>query len=377
VKESAVKGNNGKLGKAVDLIRAKGFDGLIIFSRGICDILMPGYLYYFTGFKPMGPRNAAVISKDGDSVLLVEPKWDRHRAAGNSCIPDVSGCSDFLTDLTQAMERFNISGPVGVMGSKEMPRNVFAAVAAQARPVLADDFVEEIAREKTSREIDLVRQTAKIADIGFKAFVNTARFGIREYELAAEMEAAMRAAGADDTFNLLSSGKHNFEMHEPTDRRLEKGDVLIGEISAVREGQVIQLCRTVVMGRPSSAQKEKFDLIFHALEETLKQVKAGVPAAIISKTMNKVISAAGYDKYCYPPYMRARGHGFGLGSVAPGAVIADDTKTDLIKDQVVVIHPNQWFPETGYLACGETYLVTASGVERLVDTETKLYVKEE
>ena len=32
--------------------------------------------------------------------------------------------------------------------------------------------------------------------------------------------------------------------------------------------------------------------------------------------MNRVISAAGYAEFCYPPYMRARGHGFGVGSIA-------------------------------------------------------------
>jgi Xaa-Pro aminopeptidase len=74
--------------------------------------------------------------------------------------------------------------------------------------------------------------------------------------------------------------------------------------------------------------------------------------------------------------MRARGHGFGAGSTAPGGIIDDDTTAILERDQVVVIHPNQYLPEVGYLACGETYLISDTGIEKLSETETKLYVKE-
>jgi Xaa-Pro aminopeptidase len=217
---------------------------------------------------------------------------------------------------------------------------------------------------------------AEFSDYGSQAFLNHAEEGIREYELAAHMEYAMRSKGADDIFILLSSGKNNYEMHEPRDRRLEKGDILIGEITPVLEGQFFQLCRTVVLGKFSDLLEEKYALLMEALEKTLAVVHAGIPASLISKTMNSVLIEAGYEKYCYPPYMRARGHGFGAGSLAPGGVIDDNTSAKLIKDQVVVIHPNQWLPETGYLACGGTYLITEDGYKELSQSACRLYSKE-
>ena len=104
-------------------------------------------------------------------------------------------------------------------------------------------------------------------------------------------------------------------------------------------------------------------------------MKSGVPASLISRCMNRIISEAGYAEYCYPPYMRARAHGLAVGSVAPGAAIDDNTESNLERQQVVIVHPNQYIPETGYLVCGETVLVTDTGVERLSETETKLYTK--
>jgi Xaa-Pro aminopeptidase len=365
---------NPKLQKVVELINQRGLDGLIIYSRGTCFVLKPFYLYYFSGFRPMGPNNAVVISKSGDVLLLIEPRWDAIRASQKTWIKDIRGTSDFLRDITEILRKFGMKKTVGIAAAGEMPYPLYEGIRHEAAIESVDNIMEEIARGKSGEELKNIRKTARIADIGFKAFLEHARPGVREYELLAETEFAMRSAGADDIFNLMSSGDHNYAMHAPTDRRLAPGDVVIGEITPACEGQFIQLCRTVFLGEPGPVLMEKYNVLVRALGESLKQVRSGNPASLISEAMNRVISDAGYGKYCYPPYMRARGHGFGIGSIAPGAVIDDDTKATLEMHQVVIAHPNQYFPETGYLACGETILVTDTGMERLSQTETKLYV---
>jgi Xaa-Pro aminopeptidase len=125
----------------------------------------------------------------------------------------------------------------------------------------------------------------------------------------------------------------------------------------------------------SSVLKEKYDMLLDALKKSQEQIKPGIPASAMSIAMNKVISDAGYEKYCKPPYMRARGHGFSLGSISPGATIDNNTKQNFQKNQLVVVHPNQYLPETGYLACGESVLVNDTGFERVSETDTKLYSK--
>jgi Xaa-Pro dipeptidase len=367
--------DHSKLNKAIKLMGEKGLDGLIIYSNGICSILHPSYLYYFSEFKPLGPRNAVILSKSGEIALLIEPSWDAMRASRKSWIHDVRGSSNFLKDLTRIMGEFEIIRSIGLVGSKEMTQDLYAGIRREANILLVDEIIEEMAKEKTEREIEIIRKTARIADIGSKAFAEHTRVGIREYELTAEMEFAMHSAGADDIFILLSSGEHNNEMHEPTDRRLREGDIVIGEITPVCEGQFIQICRTVVLGKANPVLIEKYQMLIQALEESFKPIRAGAPASLISIAMNRIISNAGYAKYCAPPYMRSRGHGFGVGSIAPGAEIDEKMKVNLEKHQVVAVHPNQYLPETGYLACGETVLVTETGMERLAKTETKLYEK--
>lgn len=372
----AMTPNRRKLDEAVRLMRARGLDGLIVYSDGTCNILRASYLHYFSDVAPMGPQNAAVVSSGGRVTLLVQPAWDVGRVRRRSWIDDVRGADDFAGALSDALRRLSIAGTVGLAGGLQMPHPVHAAVGKIVALEPADDLVEEIAREKSEEELALVYRCAAAADAGFEAFRRAARVGVREYEIVAEVEHAMRLAGADDNFILMASGPHNTAMRAPTDRRVARGDVVIGEITPVCAGQFIQLCRTVSVGEPGTALVDGYDLLMRAYEASLRQVRAGVPASIIASTIDALLADAGFAEYCRPPYMRTRGHGFGVGSVAPGALIDAETNQPLLDQQVVVVHPNQYLPATGYLACGETVLVRPGGAERLAKTETKLYVNE-
>ena len=365
-----------KLRKVLEQLEPRDIRGVIIYSNGSCDVLSPSYLHYFSEVRPLGPHNAAVVSRTGAAVLLVEPAWEVVRARRRSWIRDVRGTDDFLRDLKAAVRDLGVTGPVGVIGAKQMTESIYSGIEKELDIHLMDPIFDDIARDKDEREIAFARKAGRITDAGFRAFLEHTRIGIRECELLAEVEFAMRSAGANENFNLMSSGKHNYAMHAPTDRRLMPGDIVIGEITASCEGQFVQVCRTVCLGNPSTLLSDKYAMLAKALGEALKQIKAGVPASSISVAINRVIGDAGYGKYCYPPYMRARGHGFGAATAAPGTVIDDETKVHFEKNQVVVVHPNQYLPETGYLACGETVLVTDTGMERLSETDSKLYVKE-
>lgn len=367
--------DHAKLKQAVALLNEKGLDGLIVYSNGAANILRSNHLHYFSGCRPLGPRNAAVVSRSGDVALLVTPGWDSARSSSRTWIEDVRGTSTFVKDLVSAMRELGLTGSVGLAGSDEMTIDVYEGIKDAANIVPADDIIPTMAREKTEDEIENARKAGRAADAGYKAFCEHARPGITEYEFLAEMELAMRAAGADENFNLVSSGTHNLAMHPPTDRRFAEGDIILGEISPVVDGQVLQLCRTIVLGEASPVVVEKYEILVRALRESLKEVRPGKPASSMAIAINKVISDAGYAKYCFPPFMRARGHGMGLGSIAPGGVLDDETQAPFERGQVVVVHPNQYLPETGYLACGETVLVVENGIERLAESETRLYVK--
>ena len=197
------------------------------------------------------------------------------------------------------------------------------------------------------------------------------RLGISEYEMVAEIEHAMRRGGADDNFQMIGMGVNLPSMNLATDNTLKMGDLVETEITPMIGSitYATQLCRTVKMGLASDLEREKFQLLCEALEYALSKMKAGIMAKDPCIWQNEVIGGAGYEKYCHPPYMRSRGHSFGLGAID----LNEDNELILESGMTMVVHPNQTIPEIGYLVLGDTIIVKENGIERLNTSPAKLF----
>ena len=108
-------------------------------------------------------------------------------------------------------------------------------------------------------EIEIMKRAAALADLGYQCFVETAAVGMKEYELVAEVEAFLKTHGAEDNFMLIASGGCEVVgMKPPTDRELKRGDSVITELTPQIDGYYAQICRTLVLGKPSAEQRQSF-----------------------------------------------------------------------------------------------------------------------
>jgi Xaa-Pro aminopeptidase len=243
------------------------------------------------------------------------------------------------------------------------------------RPVNTKDIVENMACRKSEFELERLRRAASIADAGVKALHEDARIGLKEFELAAIVEYKMRSLGAEDNFGMVVANNHNQALHPPTDRVVQSGDIIIGEITPCVGGLFVQICRTMVLGRAAPVVSEKYAILKKAMGLGLDAAKTGAPASGIAAAINGTFVEAGYEKYCRPPFMRVRGHGLGCGSSAPGN-LEDENKTTLEEGMTFIIHPNQYIPETGYMTLGDTVVMTPDKAEPMTRSSWDLYVKE-
>jgi Xaa-Pro aminopeptidase len=211
-----------------------------------------------------------------------------------------------------------------------------------------------------------------MADAGFATLREVARVGMREYELSAEVEATMKALGASDNFGLIAGGSHNTAVRGATERRLEAGDVIVGEITPAFHGYHAQLCRTFILGEPTPKQIENYNILIEAERQAFAAALPGQSSSAIARAANRVISDGGYPEFCRAPYMRTRGHGLGRGAVIPGDLDPEGGVT-LEEGMTFVIHPNQYFPDTGYLMLGDTVVIEAGGPRQLTKTPPMLF----
>lgn len=331
-------------------------DVLVGYSDGQHAIGVMDAVRWLSGFKPMA-NAAMVLPKDGDASLIVTPAWDEARARRRTWIERVVGHNDFAAGFAEAA----VGGRVGFLGLSRCTPEMKAPLPNGAS---LDEHFEQLAAVRDELEIELMQRATDVAEQAYEHMLETVWPGMREYELAAEVDRFVKSLGADDNFLLLCGSRQHPAVRAPGDRVLDKGDVIIGEISPSVQGQFTQICRTVVVGQASQVQLDRYQLLVQSMLDGMSAGRPGVTVGQVVQAMNVAPTSAGFEKYCHPPYMRVRGHGLGLGSTLPGDLSLDN-QTRLQGGMTFVIHPNQFLPETGYLMVGEPVIVTDEGLRPL------------
>jgi Xaa-Pro dipeptidase len=370
--------NTEALGRRIDALKEamkrEKLSALLFYSSGQLSMLEVNAVLWISGVVPVGPNTGILLRPSGEATMIISNSWDEGRVRAQTWIDDVRVADDFVKELGSLLAQKGVQGDLGIAGFQFMPSAVYRGIEAISKLRLqpADSIMKSLARSPGAESLPVLERCAAIADAGFSAIVENAKVGMYEYELAAEMDYAMRSLGAEDNFGMLTASDHSHCAHPPQDRKIQAGDIIIAEITPALEGYFIQLCRTAVVGKPSPLLREKFTILEEALAKSLDKVRPGGKVGEISQVMNQVFSAAGYEKYCRPPYMRVRGHGLGFLSI-PFAEIVDENETVIEAETAFVVHPNQYIPETGYLMLGDTVWVEGTGHRRLTQTPMKLF----
>jgi Xaa-Pro dipeptidase len=290
------------------------------------------------------------------------PQWDAPRYRERQTMEMLAVAPEaFLTTVASELKRRGLTGRGAVAGGPlqtRVTKDAWEGVLGSA-PIDAEKLVSDIMKIRDEWSLNCTRRAVDIAEAGYRNLLETTHAGMREFQLAAELEIFMRRHGAEDNFQLMSASQHNEAGHMPTGRVLERGDLILAEITPAVEGEFIQICRSAVIGGPSALQLEKFELLLTALKAGMAAATPGTSVTELVEVMNAPIVAAGYAQFTVPPYMRTRGHSMGLGSMEPE--VAPGYEHYMKKDMVFVMHPNQYIPETGYIMCGEPVIITDDG----------------
>jgi Xaa-Pro aminopeptidase len=330
---------------------------LVVLHDGVHSYLEPNPVFALTRCKTIG-EGAAVVEPDGLMTVVAAPAWDAARLRAESGC-EVIGCDDVAATLGEILAGRD---RIEVAGLDDVPlrfRQRLEAVIGELVPVPSDTT-----RPKTDHELHAARRAADVAEEAYASLLAGVRPGVREHELVARLDAEVRCHGADDHFVLASSSPAGDNVRAPTDRELTRGDVVNVEISPSVDGQFVQICHTVVLGEATSRRREDYALLLDALARGMAAARPGSTVADVVAELDAPLIAAGLAEYCRPPHIRVRGHGQGLASLAPGDITWDN-HTPLQTGMMFTLHPNQRFPRSGYMLCGEPVVVTATGAMAL------------
>jgi Xaa-Pro dipeptidase len=157
-------------------------------------------------------------------------------------------------------------------------------------------------RIKSDEEVARLRGAAELSDLAITTLQAVAKPGVSETELVALVEDSYRRRGGTTRITFLRSMPMNaptgcLPAQNPSDRRLERGDVIITEFSASLWGYSGQVHRPVFVGaEPTGEWQRLFDVALDAYERITAGMTPGSTEGDAIRNAS-VIGDAGFDIY--------------------------------------------------------------------------------
>ncbi len=224
---------------------------------------------------------------------------------------------------------------------------------------------------KDEIEVDQMRQAVRIAQTALQATLPHVRMGASEREIATELTMQLLQHGSDSELPfvpIVSTGPNSANPHaSPSDRKLQRGDLLVIDWGASVNGYAADLTRTFALGEVEPEFERIAEIVRAANEAGRAAGRPGVPCAAVDKAARDVIERSGYGMY----FTHRTGHGLGLEGHEEPYIFAENQQP-LEPGMAYTVEPGIYLPDRGGVRIEDNVVVTQGGVEVLSDMAREL-----
>jgi Xaa-Pro dipeptidase len=348
----------------------------------------PAYVLYYVGFAfvPTERPMAFLMNAQGEGGMLV-PRLEREHAQANAAVNHVADYPEYpsevhpMESLRGLLEKMSIAGAIGadhdgypwILGY----RGPSLTELTGSTPVKMTAFVEDQMAIKSPAEIELIRESAKWGNLAHVLLQRYTRPGLTEVEVSqrASNEATLAMLDAigpiyraqNPFFDGASAGyrgqigRNAAIPHALTANiTFQAGDVLVTGASAPVWGYLSELERTMVIGPPSTEQREMFEHMVALQDIAFDAIKPGARCSDVDRAVR-----AYYDEHdLWDNWKHHVGHAIGLRyHEGPFLDFGDDT--EIKPGMVFTVEPGLYAAGLGGFRHSDTVAVTEDGIEFL------------
>lgn len=219
--------------------------------------------------------------------------------------------------------------------------------------------VEELRMIKTTDELEVMQKAAKIADNAFEHIQSYIKPGVRELDVALELEFFMRKSGAtSSSFDIIvASGNRSALPHGVASKKeITEGELVTLDYGAYFEGYCSDITRTFAVGEISKELQDIYETVEAAQAYGVEGIKAGMTGKEADAIPRTYINEKGYGD-CFG---HATGHGLGM-EVHEGPSLSPRSNEILKPGMVVTVEPGIYVPNIGGCRIEDDILITNNG----------------
>jgi Xaa-Pro dipeptidase len=225
-----------------------------------------------------------------------------------------------------------------------------------------DDLADRIRAIKDNDEIETMRIASQINDAVMNEVEALCVPGVREKEIAAQIEDLFISKGATSVSfpPIIAFGTNTADPHAvPNDTELKEGMPVIIDMGCLYQGYCSDMTRSFIIGENKKLE-EIYQIVKQANLAAIDAVKPGIFLKDIDKAARDVIRDAGYGD----AFIHRTGHGIGQDVHEPFDV---SSNSDIVAQvgMIFSIEPGIYLPRLGGIRIEDLVVVTEDGCEVL------------
>jgi Xaa-Pro aminopeptidase len=334
--------------------------------------------HYLTGFAEPEAVLALIPGREhGEAILFCRERdpereaWDGARAGQEGAVADygmddafpIADIDDILPGMLEGRSRVyyhfgrDADFDVQLIGWVNRVRaRIKQGARAPHEFVALGHILHDLRLYKTRDELRVMRKAAQIAAGAHLRAMRTARPGMNEHEIEAELLHEFRRRGAVPSYEpIVGGGANGCVLHyRANNAPLRDGDLLLIDAGAEYECYASDITRTFpVNGKFSPEQRALYDVVLAAQRAAIAEVRPGkafgryheaavhtltaglIKLGLLKGSVAKNVREQTYRKF----YMHKTGHGLGLDVHDVGVYRVDGVFRELEPGMVVTVEP--------------------------------------
>ncbi len=323
-------------------------------------------------------RPVVLLFAPGQKPAIVLPELEMQKMVGQDMqtFPYSENPADWDAAFRAAIASLGLDGKrVGVEPRqlRLLEFNYVRNAAPAADFPDASSSLAELRLRKDPLEVQRMKRAVEIAQNALESTIPLIKVGMTEREVSSELVVQLLRHGSEPEMPfspIVSAGLNAANPHaSPTDRKLQRGDMLVVDWGAAHDGYISDLTRTFAVGDVDEEYAKIHKVVQEANAAGRAAGKPGATCASVDKATRDVIEKAGYGNF----FTHRTGHGIGMeGHEEP--YMRGDNMQLLEVGMAYTVEPGIYLPGRNGVRIEDNMVITENGAESLSDMPREMRV---